>query len=155
MSLRLPIAVIAAALAFPVFASPEPAPPPAATTPAKELPQDRGYDKHSAKHDAVDASEKPVTEALNREADISATTGTAAVETANANSEAQYEADMAQYRSSYEAAVKTAMADEARYDRQQRAYADAMSAWRLNVQACDRGRLSACKRPTPNPADFY
>lgn len=154
MSLRLPIAALVAALAVPAFAAPDQATPPAAAQ-TKELPQDRGYDKHSATHDAVDASEKPVTKALNREADISATTGTAAVETANANRDAQYAADMAQYRLSYEAAVRTAMADEARYDRQQRAYADAMATWRMNVQACDRGRLSACKRPTPNPADFY
>ena len=44
---------------------------------------------------------------------------------------------------------------DARYVRQQVAYADAMTAWRAQVRACKNGYKRACNAPTPNPADFY
>lgn len=97
-------------------------------------------------HEAVDAQEKPVTEDLNTRA---------AVQAANNANEAQYEADMAAYRAEVQANRQEIMADQARYERQQRAYADAMAVWREQKAACDRGVLKQCKKPTPNPADFY
>ncbi len=62
---------------------------------------------------------------------------------------------MAAYREAVRANRRDAMRDQSRYDHQQRAYADAMAAWRMQTEACNRGRLKACKLPTPNPADYY
>ncbi len=42
-----------------------------------------------------------------------------------------------------------------RYARQQDAYADAMAAWRRQVDACHRGISAACRAPTPRVSDFY
>lgn len=106
-------------------------------------------------HEAVDAQEKPVTEQLNTRAAVEASGNRAAVATANSAGEAQYEADMAAYRAEVQANRQEVMADQARYERQQRAYADAMAVWRKQKAACDRGVLKECKKPTPNPADFY
>jgi len=41
-----------------------------------------------------------------------------------------------------------------RYARQERAYADAMADWRLQVIACTQGKTAACTAPTPNPEDY-
>lgn len=109
----------------------------------------------SAKHVAVDAQEKPVTEALNEEAAVEASGNRAAVQAVNRANEAQLEADMAAYRAQVQANRQEMLADEARYERQQRAYANAMAVWRDQKDACDRGVLKECKKPTPNPADFY
>lgn len=107
------------------------------------------------KHDAVDAQEKPVTEQLNTRAAVAASDNRAATVAVNGAREAQYEADMAAYRAEVQAHRREIAADQARYERQQRAYADAMAVWREQKAACDRGVLKACKKPTPNPADFY
>lgn len=127
----------------------------APTEPSRELPYDRGYDKQTPTHDAVDAAEKPVTETLNTRAAVVASGNRAAVATVNNANEAQYEADMAAYRAAVQANQQQISKDEARYERQQRAYADAMAVWREQKAACDRGVLKECKKPTPNPADFY
>ena len=97
---------------------------------------------------AVNAVEGPVTDSLNSQV---------ANQTANmdAAQKAQYDSDMAAYRAKVEANARQSMRDEARYRNQQRAYADAMFAWRLQTAACARGHLRACRAPTPDPADFY
>ncbi|WP_380877023.1 hypothetical protein ACFB49_11130 [Sphingomonas sp. DBB INV C78] len=146
---------LAAMLALPAAAQVATTPSPPSTDPARELPYDRGYDKQTPKHDAVDAVEKPVTEQLNTGAAVEASGNRAATETVNATNEAQYEADMAAYRASVQSKAQVAAADEARYETQQRAYADAMAVWREQKRACDRGVMKACKKPTPNPAEFY
>ncbi len=75
----------------------------------------------------------------------------AATATANANSGAQYDADL----SNYDAAMRAHGRANAHYDRQKRAYADAMAAWRAQVAACEKGHQVACNAPTPDPANFY
>ncbi len=74
---------------------------------------------------------------------------------ANADSQAQYQQDMEAYRRSLRAHDHAAVRDQVRYDRQQRAYADAMVAWRQQVYACHHGHSRACRAPTPNPANYY
>ena len=69
--------------------------------------------------------------------------------------QAQYNADRQAYMDAlarHDAAVDRT---DARYIRQQGAYADAMTAWRGQVRACKKGYKRACNAPTPNPADFY
>ncbi|PZO88373.1 MAG: hypothetical protein DI623_12840 [Sphingomonas sanxanigenens] len=70
-------------------------------------------------------------------------------------SEASYQRDMAAYRALVTARKIAVASDAVRYARQQRAYADAMQAWRVQVDQCQRGDSKACKAPTPDPADFY
>ena len=73
----------------------------------------------------------------------------------NAEAQAQYANDMAAYRKAVETNARQSAGDQVRYDNQQRAYADAMVAWRMQVRACERGKVRACRAPTPDPADFY
>ncbi|QJU59404.1 hypothetical protein HL653_18040 [Sphingomonas sp. AP4-R1] len=119
--------------------------------PTQELPYDRGYDKPTARADAVNAQEAPVTDSLNAQADVSAT-----VKTNNAAAnQAQYELDRQAY---IDALVKHDTAVDrtaARYVRQQRAYADAMAVWRVQVQQCKQGHQRACDPPPPSVADYY
>jgi hypothetical protein len=73
----------------------------------------------------------------------------------DAATQAQYEADRQAYMTEllrHDAAVDRT---DARYVRQQSAYADAMAAWRLQVAACKKGKRKACDTPPPSAADFY
>ena len=74
---------------------------------------------------------------------------------ANADNQAQYQQDMESYRRSLRMHDRRAVRDQVHYDRQQRAYADAMVAWRHQVYACHHGHSAACRAPTPNPANYY
>lgn len=136
-------------------ATPTPTPVPTAPVPnptaAKEAPVDRGYDKVTPKHEAVDAQEAPATATLNKAV---AAVGNEA-EKINAENQAQYEADRAAYRAAYAAHTRAAISDQVHYDRQQRAYADAMAEWRAQTAACKKGKVSACNKPTPDPAKYY
>ncbi len=73
----------------------------------------------------------------------------------NAADQARYEEDRAAYIAARRARRHEAVADASIYDRQQRAYADAMYVWRMNTADCKRGILKACKAPTPDPANFW
>lgn len=97
----------------------------------------------------------PGVAAANADVAAQAEVRTDAVATSNAEAQAQYAEDMAAYRASLVTNHRAAVADARLYDRQQRAYADAMAAWRHQVDACKRGNGAACKAPTPNPADFW
>lgn len=73
----------------------------------------------------------------------------------DAAAQAQYDADRQSYITAlmqHDAAVDRT---DARYVRQQVAYADAMEAWRMQVAACKKGKRKACDMPPPNPADYY
>jgi hypothetical protein len=73
----------------------------------------------------------------------------------DAVAQAQYDADRAAYVDAlvrHDAAVDRT---NARYVRQQTAYADAMEAWRFQVAACKKGKRKACDMPPPNPANYY
>lgn len=121
------------------------------TNPSREAAQDRGVDIDTPKHAAVDAQEAPVTRELNAVAGQQAAGDVIAGEV----DQKHYRQDMAAFHDALMANKAEAMRDEARFERQQRAYADAMAQWRLQVAACDKGRTRACKLPTPNPADYY
>ncbi|AGH47951.1 hypothetical protein G432_01115 [Sphingomonas sp. MM-1] len=132
MHLRIPIAALLAFAGGAAVAQTAPAP-------------------QTAVENAADAQEVPVTRGLNAREGSEASAQQAASEAV----QAQYEADMAAYRTSVQAHAQAVAQDEARFARQQRAYADAMAAWREQKRDCDRGVLKACKKPTPNPSDFY
>jgi hypothetical protein len=127
----------------------QPAP---ALAPTRELPYDRGYDKTTPRTEAVNAVEAPVT------ADLNAQAGTAAAQTAAANdidAKAVYEADREAYWNALMQHDRSVRRADRRYARQQTAYADAMAAWRVQVDACKHGNRSACNAPTPTPDQFY
>lgn len=138
----------AATVATPALAqSTRPLPP--AQTPAEAQAQyEQGYNGPRSP-DAT--GDNPGTTALNAHV-ANATTGQLE---GNAASQAQYANDMASYRAAVRAHARQTMRDQRRFDNQQRAYADAMFAWRMQVKACERGHVHACRAPTPDPADFY
>ncbi|MDO6413114.1 hypothetical protein Q4F19_01850 [Sphingomonas sp. BIUV-7] len=119
--------------------------------PTKELPYDRGYDKPTPRADAVNAQEAPVTANLNGQS------GAAAANTASASTadQAQYDVDRQAYLDALVQHDRAVDRTDARYMRQQRAYADAMSVWRVQVQECKKGHQRACKLPPPNVSDYY
>ncbi len=108
--------------------------------------------------DAINAAGAPGTAALNNQVQST----TQANNDANAATMAQYQESQADYdadRQAYaDALVKHDAAvnrTDARYVRQQVAYADAMRVWRRQVWACKHGHQRACDMPPPNPAAFY
>ena len=66
------------------------------------------------------------------------------------DAKAQYAADMAAYNRTLDRNDRR----QRRYARNQRAYADAMAAWRIQVRDCHQGVTAACNAPTPDPAAF-
>ena len=72
-----------------------------------------------------------------------------------ADLQAQYQSDLAAYQQAREVNHRAVRRNDAHYEHQRRAYADAMAAWRRQVWACHHGSNRACNAPTPNPADFY
>ncbi|MEO9131273.1 MAG: hypothetical protein ABI240_08705 [Sphingomonas sp.] len=72
-----------------------------------------------------------------------------------AATQAQYDADMVSYRAALRAHHRAVVADVRIADHQQRAYADAMAAWREQVYACKHGDNRACEAPAPDPAAFW
>lgn len=115
------------------------------------LPVDRGYDKPQVRTEAINAPNRGEVAAANSMPAGSSTDNAATVQ---ADLQAQYDADRAAWLSDMHKRDSRIAANETRYDRQQRAYADAMYVWRMQVRDCERGIMFACNRPTPNPADF-
>jgi hypothetical protein len=104
---------------------------------------------------AAQAQSSPQTaQAANAEAAAQAAAPTPA-DSINAANQAQYQSDLARYEQVLHANHRDAMRDRAHYNHQQRAYADAMAAWRQQAYACQHGNTRACNAPTPDPADFY
>lgn len=119
----------------------------------------RGYAATPMPHqDAINAGGAPGTAALNNQVATTTGAGNAANDAAMAQyqeSQAEYDADRAAYMDAlvkHDASVNRA---DARYVRQQRAYADAMRVWRAQVWACKHGHPRACDMPPPDPARFY
>jgi hypothetical protein len=136
-------AALAAAAIIPAFAQ-------AVRDPATEAA--RGYATvPSPNEPAVDAAQKPVTQALNGAVAANAQ----AAADANTDAQAQYELDRAAYMSALAQHDRAVDRTDARYVRQQVAYADAMRAWRYQVAECKRGNRKVCNLPAPTPADFY
>lgn len=97
------------------------------------------------------AQEAQTTATLN----ANVATANDAAATTNAVNQAQYEADRQAYMDALVAHDAAVDRGDARYVRQRNAYADAMAAWRMQADACKRGHQKACRKPTPNPADYY
>ncbi len=120
-------------------------------TPRTPLPADRGYDKPQPRTEAINAPNRDDVAAANMNANA-ATTGAGSARSAEA--QIVYDADMAAWMAAMEARGEKIAADRSTYLQQQRAYADAMEAWRRQTAACQAGATAACKLPTPNPADY-
>lgn len=103
---------------------------------------------------ATGAVAQSTTQAANARESAQVTAPTAA-DRMNVQNQAQYQRDLATYEQSLRSSHHEAVRDQVRYNRQRRAYADAMTVWREQVRACHRGNTRACKAPTPNPADYY
>ncbi len=99
----------------------------------------------------VEAREQAATDALNRTVEQNAQ----ATDALNAARERQYAEDRAAFRAEAAARHEKIVSDAIAYERQQRAYADAMAAWRVQSEACRKGDFKACQKPTPMPADYY
>ncbi|HTI31455.1 MAG TPA: hypothetical protein VL405_04935 [Sphingomonas sp.] len=123
--------------------------------PRAPLPEDRGYDKPQARTDAINAPNRPELDATNRAVNQAAQARDAANVGVTASAQAAYDYDMANYLATLRAHDATAANNEAKYAAKQRAYADAMRAWRVQVWDCNRGIIAACRAPTPDPAAFY
>ena len=122
-------------------------------TPRAPLPNDRGYDKPQVRTEAINVQTRDDVARANSTANL--TSGSSANAAAvQADLQAQYSSDMTSWFSAMRARDANIAANAAQYDRQQRAYADAMYVWRMQVRDCERGFTFACNRPTPNPADF-
>ena len=119
--------------------------------PRTPLEQDRGYDKPSARTDAINAPNQAERAAANAEVAARPPSRTEM----SPEAQAQYDADLAAYLSALRTRRQIAAADERLYVRQQTAYADAMYVWRLQVADCRAGRKEACKTPAPDPVDFF
>jgi hypothetical protein len=108
--------------------------------------------------DAINAAGAPTTAALNNQVQSTTQANNDANNAALAQyqeSQADYDADRQAYMDAlvkHDAAVNRT---DARYVRQQAAYADAMRVWRRQVWACKHGHPRACDMPPPNPAAFY
>ncbi len=73
----------------------------------------------------------------------------------NADNQAQYQQDLSSYDAAMQAHGHAIARQDTHYARQQKAYADAMEAWRAQTYACKHGSGRACNAPTPDPADYY
>jgi hypothetical protein len=147
--MRIPsllLCAAAAGIAAPALAQTAPSDNPDA--PRTPLPYDRGYDKPSARTDAINAAERPAVQAANNAA-------RAASEAQLTIDQGRYDRDRAEYLDALRVHDRISAANERIYARQQRAYADAMRAWRIQVADCDAGVRAACTAPGPRPADFW
>ena len=73
----------------------------------------------------------------------------------DADKQAQYQADLAAYDTALAGHDARADRQAEHYHHQQRAYADAMAAWRAQDYACRHGSSRACNAPSPDPAAFW
>jgi hypothetical protein len=149
--------LLAATAIAPTLAQTATAPPPGPEGSAQQVA--RGYaNPPMPNQEAINAGGRPATAALNNQvaaADASVQATSDANAAMNAEQQAQYEADRQTYIDAlvrHDAAVNRT---DARYVRQQRAYADAMFAWRRQVYACKHGHKRACDLPPPDPSRYY
>lgn len=124
-------------------------------TPRTPLPEDRGYDKPQARTEAINAPNRGELAAANAHGADQANANRAADAAENAANQAAYDYDMSIYLDRLRARDAKAATNEATYARNQRAYAEAMHAWRVQVYDCNRGIIAACRAPTPDPANFF
>jgi hypothetical protein len=120
-------------------------------TPRAPLPEDRGYDKPQVRTEAINAQTRDDVARANSTANITSGGSAGAIQ---ADLQSQYDADMASWLTTMSERDKSIVRNARTHAAQQRAYADAMYVWRMQVRDCERGFTFACNRPTPNPADF-
>jgi hypothetical protein len=149
--------LLAATTIAPVLAQTNAAPPPGPEGSAQQVA--RGYaNPPMPNQEAINAGGRAGTASLNNRvaaADASVKAANDASAEMSAEQQAQYEIDREAYMDAliqHDAAVNRT---DARYVRQQRAYADAMFAWRRQVYACKHGHQRACDLPAPDPSRFY
>jgi hypothetical protein len=149
--------LLAATAIAPTLAQTAAAPPPGPDGSAQQ--EARGYaNPPMPNQEAINAGGRAGTASLNNQV-ASANASVKATNDANAamsaEQQAQYEIDREAYMDAlmhHDAAVNRT---DVRYARQQRAYADAMFAWRRQVYACKHGHQRACDLPPPDPSRFY
>ena len=134
----------------------DPATQPQATPPQGSNEVGRGYANPAMPNqDAINDGGEAGTAALN----AGVTGNLQAQQATNAANEAIYQANSASDQMRYDRALRehdrNVARSDAHYRHQQRAYADAMSAWRLQVRDCLAGHKRACDLPPPDPASFY
>lgn len=160
MPLKPFLGVLLAATALaPVLA--QTAPPPAPEGSAQEVA--RGYANPPMPNQAaINAGGQAATASLNNQvaaADAATQSSNQAAADANAamsaEAQAQYQADRESYMAALVQHDHAVNRTDARYARQQQAYADAMYAWRRQVYACKHGHPRACDMPAPDPSRFY
>jgi len=105
-------------------------------------------------HQAADAREIPQTQALNNQVSSAVTQAQSATQAQNDANQAQYEADKAAYAAALREHHREVLETDARFIRQQEAYAMAMRDWRAQVAMCKKGYQSACNLPTPDPMKY-
>jgi hypothetical protein len=119
----------------------------------------RGYAATPMPHQAeINAGGAPGTAAINNQVASTTSANNAANNAAieqYQESQAQYDADRQAYMDALVKHDASVNRTDARYVRQQRAYADAMRVWRAQVWACKHGHPRACDAPPPNPAAYY
>ncbi|WP_404713232.1 hypothetical protein [Sphingomonas sp. MMS24-J13] len=148
--------LLAATALAPVLA--QTAPPPGPEGSAQEVA--RGYANPPMPNQAaINAGGQAGTASLNNQvaaADAAAqSSNQAAADAMSAEAQAQYQADREAYMAALVQHDRAVNRSDARYVRQQRAYADAMYAWRRQVYACKHGHQRACDMPPPDPSRFY
>lgn len=119
-------------------------------TPRAPLANDRGYDKPQARTEAINAPAR--NDVARANSDTSGSSVSAAA--VQADLQAQYDADMGSWITAMNERDRSIVRNARTHAAQQRAYADAMYVWRMQVRDCERGYQFACNRPTPNPGDF-
>lgn len=134
----------------------DPATQPQTTPPQGTDEVQRGYANPAMPHqDAINAGGQGGTAALNSGVNDNLQN----VQAMNAANQAIYQADAASDQARYDADLRehdrSIARTDAHYRHQQRAYADAMAAWRLQVRDCLAGHRMACNMPPPDPASFY
>lgn len=148
-------ALLAATAIMPVMA--QSAPPPGPEGSAQMVA--RGYaNPPMPNQEAINAGGRAATAALNNQV-AAADANAQAVNDANAQmsaeAQAQYDSDRQAYMAALVQHDRAVNRTDARYVRQQVAYADAMAAWRRQVYACKQGKKLACDLPPPDPSRYY
>jgi hypothetical protein len=104
---------------------------------------------------AIDAQSAPAVAQLNGQLVAADQQAMSAQAVSQGAAQAEYAADRQAYMAALVQHDRAVNRADARYLRQQNAYADAMAVWRVQVTECKRGHRRACDMPAPNPADFY
>lgn len=109
-----------------------------------------GYDRRDGFDDGGPADTSAEVAAANEQAAPAARASAYAA----ADDQSGYAADLDDYRQVRRVRSEVIRHNQARYDRELRAYDAAMADWRAQVDACRRGDRRACAAPAPQPGDY-